>query len=65
MKIFLYESSALVIFMCSSLAKCNAQDNLDFQQLIKPVDSFIQVGRMEKERQLELSFSVVKKFKNN
>ena len=65
MKIFLYGSSALVIFMCSSLVKCNAQHNLDFQQLIKPVDSFIQVGRMEKERQLELSFSVVKKFKNN
>ena len=38
-KIFLYGSIALVVFMHSSLMKCVAQDDLDFQQLIKPVDS--------------------------
>ena len=38
-KIFLYGSIVLVIFKCYLLMKCNAQDNLDFQKLIKPVDS--------------------------
>lgn len=38
-KIFLYGSIALVVFMHSSFMKCVAQDNLDFQQLIKPIDS--------------------------
>ena len=38
-KIFLYGSISLAVFMSNSLMKCVAQDNLDFQQLIKPVDS--------------------------
>ena len=29
----------VVVILCNSLMKCVAQDNLDFQQLIKPVDS--------------------------
>ena len=37
---FLYGLLALVaVFLSGSFIKCNAQDDLDFQQLIKPVDS--------------------------
>ena len=39
MRSFSYGLFALVVFSSNSLMKCVAQDNLDFQQLIKPVDS--------------------------